>query len=93
MVSMYYPAPGQRRPAGTLPQPDRGEQDPNRWHYAGLIDRTRIGMAGHSIGGSATEATMVADQRVLAGVDLDGPFGSAYGAPWARARGCGSPTG
>jgi hypothetical protein len=51
------------------------------WHYAGLIDPARIGMAGHSIGGGATEATMEADQRVRAGVNLDGPLGSLYGFP------------
>jgi len=31
-------------------------------------------MAGHSIGGDATAATMEAAPRVLAGVNIDGPF-------------------
>ncbi|WP_280674814.1 alpha/beta hydrolase [Kitasatospora sp. MAA19] len=44
------------------------------WRYADLIDPARIGMAGHSIGGDATLATMLADRRVLAGADLDGPI-------------------
>ncbi|GAA2283364.1 lipase [Streptomyces ruber] len=42
------------------------------WRHAGMIDRTRIGMAGHSIGGAAAAAVMVDDRRVRAGLDLDG---------------------
>ncbi|MFI0816823.1 alpha/beta hydrolase family protein [Streptomyces sp. NPDC021098] len=38
------------------------------------IDPSRIGIAGHSIGGAAAAATMAADRRVRAGVDLDGDF-------------------
>ncbi|MEV6911358.1 acetylhydrolase [Amycolatopsis sp. NPDC051071] len=38
------------------------------------IDVTKIGMAGHSAGGSATAAAMVADRRIKAGVNIDGPF-------------------
>ncbi|WP_207922826.1 alpha/beta hydrolase [Micromonospora sp. KC606] len=44
------------------------------WRHADLIDRTRIGMAGHSIGGNAAASTMAADPRVLAGVNMDGTF-------------------
>ena len=44
------------------------------WRYAGLIDATRIGMAGHSIGGNATAVTMARDPRVRAGVTMDGTF-------------------
>jgi dienelactone hydrolase len=44
------------------------------WRRAGLIDPVRIGMAGHSIGGDATAATMKSDRRVRAGASLDGPF-------------------
>jgi dienelactone hydrolase len=44
------------------------------WQHAELIDRRRIGAAGHSLGGNAAVATMAADQRVRAGVDLDGRF-------------------
>ncbi|MER5639516.1 alpha/beta hydrolase [Kitasatospora sp. NPDC002227] len=42
------------------------------WGYAHLIDPKQIGMAGHSIGGAAAVSTMAADQRVRAGVNLDG---------------------
>ena len=41
-----------------------------RW--AGLIDKSRIGMAGHSIGGASTIPTMVGDDRIRAGIDIDG---------------------
>ncbi|MFJ8924961.1 alpha/beta hydrolase family protein [Streptomyces sp. NPDC102364] len=39
---------------------------------ARVIDRSRIGIGGHSIGGATAAATMAADRRVRAGVDLDG---------------------
>jgi dienelactone hydrolase len=42
------------------------------WPGAGLIDESRIGMAGHSMGGAAAIAAMLADPRVRAGIDLDG---------------------
>ncbi|MEU6238516.1 alpha/beta hydrolase [Kitasatospora sp. NPDC047058] len=42
------------------------------WRYARLIDRDRIGMAGHSAGGAAAVPTMVGDDRIRAGVNLDG---------------------
>ncbi|MFI6604693.1 alpha/beta hydrolase family protein [Nonomuraea sp. NPDC050536] len=44
------------------------------WPYARMIDRKRIGMAGHSIGGDAAASTMAADDRVRAGVNMDGTF-------------------
>jgi predicted dienelactone hydrolase len=44
------------------------------WQYARMIDPKRIGMAGHSIGGDASAATMAADDRVRAGVNMDGTF-------------------
>ncbi|WP_410588199.1 esterase [Amycolatopsis sp. lyj-23] len=40
--------------------------------WAPLIDRSRIGMAGHSIGGASTLPAMVADGRIKAGMDIDG---------------------
>ncbi|MFI6444738.1 alpha/beta hydrolase family protein [Kitasatospora sp. NPDC050543] len=43
------------------------------WRLARMIDPDRIGMAGHSMGGMATAATMIGDPRVRAGADLDGP--------------------
>jgi dienelactone hydrolase len=42
------------------------------WPGAGLIDPSRIAMAGHSIGGAATIAAMLADSRIRAGIDMDG---------------------
>jgi dienelactone hydrolase len=42
------------------------------WPGAGLIDPSRIAMAGHSAGGAAAIATMLADPRILAGIDMDG---------------------
>jgi dienelactone hydrolase len=51
------------------------------WRHAELIDRTRIGMAGHSIGGSAAGTAMAVDRRVLAGVNMDGNFNGTFHAP------------
>jgi dienelactone hydrolase len=42
------------------------------WPGAGLIDPSRMGMAGHSAGGAAAIAAMVADSRIRAGIDTDG---------------------
>jgi dienelactone hydrolase len=42
------------------------------WPGAGLIDPTRIAMAGHSMGGAAAIAAMLADSRIRAGIDMDG---------------------
>lgn len=39
-----------------------------------MIDPRRIGIAGHSIGGAASAATMAIEDRVRAGADLDGDF-------------------
>ena len=39
---------------------------------AGLIDPSRMAMAGHSAGGAAAIAAMVADSRIRAGIDMDG---------------------
>ncbi|SDI60757.1 Platelet-activating factor acetylhydrolase, isoform II [Actinokineospora alba] len=44
------------------------------WRHARVIDRSRIGMAGHSIGGNAAAETMRTDRRVLVGANLDGTF-------------------
>ncbi len=38
----------------------------------GLIDRSRVAMAGHSIGGAATIAALLTDSRIQVGVDMDG---------------------
>ncbi|GAB3159851.1 hypothetical protein GCM10027258_73990 [Amycolatopsis stemonae] len=37
-----------------------------------LVDASRIGMAGHSVGGASTLPSMVADARIKAGTDIDG---------------------
>ncbi|MFE1350111.1 alpha/beta hydrolase family protein [Streptomyces sp. NPDC058757] len=47
------------------------------WRFASSIDRTRIGMAGHSVGGASAFAAMAADGRVDAGVNMDGSFWDA----------------
>ncbi|MEU4625798.1 hydrolase [Actinoplanes sp. NPDC023801] len=40
----------------------------------GALDLTRVGMFGHSLGGSTAAATMHSDPRVRAGVNMDGTF-------------------
>ncbi|MEV1289045.1 hydrolase [Micromonospora sp. NPDC049679] len=56
---------GAPRPAGPLAAVTR----------AGIrIDRDRIAMAGHSIGGASAAETMLRDSRVDAGVNMDGTF-------------------
>jgi predicted dienelactone hydrolase len=40
----------------------------------GLIDPSRIGMAGHSIGGASALSAMEVDPRIKAGVNMDGAF-------------------
>jgi len=42
------------------------------WPGARLIDPSRMAMAGHSLGGAASIAAMLADSRIRAGVDMDG---------------------
>ncbi|MFF2080011.1 alpha/beta hydrolase family protein [Kitasatospora sp. NPDC058162] len=42
------------------------------WRYARMIDRDRIGMAGHSAGGASAVPALVTDDRIKAGADLDG---------------------
>ncbi|TMR93097.1 alpha/beta hydrolase family protein [Nonomuraea basaltis] len=39
-----------------------------------VIDRSKIAMVGHSMGGNSAAQTMLADPRVKAGVNLDGTF-------------------
>ncbi|MEV4020404.1 alpha/beta hydrolase [Nonomuraea angiospora] len=48
------------------------DQLPSKWDGADRIDRSRIAMAGQSIGGAGAMATMVKDPRVRAGIDMDG---------------------
>ena len=42
------------------------------WPGAALIDPSRMAMAGHSVGGAAAIAAMLADSRIRAGIDMDG---------------------
>ena len=44
------------------------------WAHSWTIDRDRIGMAGHSIGGNSAASTMQSDPRIDAGINLDGTF-------------------
>ncbi|MEU6825781.1 alpha/beta hydrolase [Streptomyces atriruber] len=44
------------------------------WKHADMLDKKKVGMAGHSLGGAAAAATMAQDPRVRAGANLDGPF-------------------
>ncbi|GII00291.1 alpha/beta hydrolase family protein [Planobispora takensis] len=45
---------------------------PAEWEGSGRIDRSRIAMAGQSIGGAGALAALVKDSRVRAGIDMDG---------------------
>ncbi len=42
------------------------------WPGAALIDPSRMAMAGHSMGGAAAIAAMLADSRIRAGIDMGG---------------------
>ena len=42
------------------------------WRGAGLIDRTRIAMGGHSVGGGSATTALATDSRIRAGFDIDG---------------------
>ena len=42
------------------------------WTGAGLIDPSRMAMAGHSAGGASAISAMLADSRIRAGIDMDG---------------------
>ncbi|MEV6868777.1 alpha/beta hydrolase [Streptosporangium subroseum] len=48
------------------------DQLPSKWDGSGVIDRSRIAMAGQSIGGASTMAAMLKDSRVRVGIDMDG---------------------
>ncbi|GAA4544159.1 alpha/beta hydrolase family protein [Amycolatopsis samaneae] len=69
---------------------------------ARLVDRHRIAMVGHSIGGASTAPAMLTDRRIGAGVMLDGGFYTPVtrlnrpyllmGQPEHRPGGTGDPT-
>ncbi|MEV8633051.1 alpha/beta hydrolase [Streptosporangium sp. NPDC051023] len=44
----------------------------SKWKGASLIDRSRIGMSGQSIGGASSVAAMLKDDRIRAGINADG---------------------
>jgi len=46
------------------------------WPGARLIDPSQMAMAGHSAGGAAAIAAMLADARIRAGIDMDGATGA-----------------
>ncbi|RVX38386.1 platelet-activating factor acetylhydrolase isoform II [Nonomuraea polychroma] len=48
------------------------DQLPSKWDGSDRIDRSKIAMAGQSIGGASAMAAMVKDSRVRAGIDMDG---------------------
>ncbi|ONI71327.1 hypothetical protein ALI144C_51270 [Actinosynnema sp. ALI-1.44] len=74
------------KPCGMKPQPDWGQVLSERTRDVKVvlddlltrrqvrIDQSRIGMAGHSAGGVATIQVLATDQRVKAGVSMDGPI-------------------
>ncbi|MGW0809150.1 alpha/beta hydrolase family protein [Nonomuraea sp. NPDC002799] len=45
-----------------------------RGRWGRVIDRSKIAMVGHSMGGNAAAQAMLADSRIKAGVNLDGTF-------------------
>lgn len=56
------------------------------WRYSRTIDATRVGMAGHSIGGASAATAMVADRRIDAGINMDGAFWDRLPAEGLRGR-------
>ncbi|MEV4166308.1 hypothetical protein [Nonomuraea dietziae] len=48
------------------------DQLTSTWDGSDLIDRSRIAMAGQSIGGAGSVAAMLKDSWVRAGIDMDG---------------------
>lgn len=56
------------------------------WRGAGLVDPTRIGAVGHSLGGAGAISAMIGDPRIRVGVNMDGTVGEipAPGALGAR---------
>ena len=52
-----------------------------RSKWAWLIDSSKIGMAGHSVGGASTVNAMLTDPRIKAGMDIDGTTSDPLLAP------------
>ncbi|WP_248962530.1 alpha/beta hydrolase family protein [Sphaerisporangium perillae] len=56
-----------------------------KWKGASLIDPSRIAMAGHSAGGASALAAMAKDDRLRAGINMDGTtYGSIPGSGLSR---------
>ncbi|GAA1458211.1 acetylhydrolase [Nocardiopsis exhalans] len=53
-----------------LDELERGEA----WRWSDLLSTERAGMAGHSWGGAATAQALLTEDRVYAGLNLDGPY-------------------
>lgn len=53
---------------------DRLTGDRPAWKNSRVIDRRRVAVAYHSIGGSAAASAMLADSRFDAGINMDGTF-------------------
>ena len=53
-------------------------------HLPGALDLGRIGMFGHSLGGTTTVRVMRIDTRIRAGLSLDGPMPPASGSACNR---------
>lgn len=51
-----------------------GHRHAAAWRHSRMIDPSRVGVAGHSIGGNAASRVMADDSRVRAGVNMDGTF-------------------
>ena len=49
-------------------------EDGGAWRWSALVATDRTGMVGHSWGGAATAQTLVTEERVDAGLNLDGPY-------------------
>jgi hypothetical protein len=55
------------------------ERHPLPAHLAGALDLNRIGMFGHSLGGTTTAQVTRTETRIRAGLSLDGPMPAANG--------------
>ncbi|MGM9463398.1 alpha/beta hydrolase family protein [Streptomyces murinus] len=65
--------------------PDADGQRPPRG-LAGSLDLSRVGMFGHSMGGTAAALAMDSDRRITAGIDMDGNLTYLDGSPMPVAR-------
>jgi dienelactone hydrolase len=52
-----------------------------RWRGARLVDRSRIAMGGHSVGGASSLPAMLGDDRIRAAIDVDGLINAPIAEP------------